>query len=49
MNLKSLGITLWAIAAIGRLAYATERPNAVPEKSSSSGYRPNIVVYKNVC
>jgi hypothetical protein len=47
MNLKSLATTLWVIAAIGGLAYATDQPSAVPEKSTVTGYRPNIVVYKN--
>jgi hypothetical protein len=47
MILKSLAITFWVIAAIGGLAYATDQPSAVPEKSTVTGYRPNIVVYKN--
>jgi hypothetical protein len=47
MNLKSLAITLWVMAAIGSLAYATDQPSASPEKSSNTGYRPSIVVYKN--
>lgn len=47
MNLKSLAITLWIIAAIGSLAYAADQSNLLPEKASNTGYRPSIVVYKN--
>jgi hypothetical protein len=48
MNLKSLAIALWVIAAISTLAYAADQPNVSPEKSNSAGYRPSIVVYTHL-
>lgn len=47
MELKLLAIIGPVIIALGQLAYAADQPTIVaPEKASSAGYRPSIVVYK---
>ncbi len=48
MNVKSLAIITSIVLALSSLAYAANQPTTAPEaKSTSAGYRPSIVVYKN--